>query len=108
MGCPQHPGGVVGWVVRRSIFVRFDAERRGRADRLLSHSGGESPKTPRAPGVSIGQCVTGNCRYGCAAFSGLPAVALGTTCMDGAYPCTQGPSSTSYFPRRNVGSHFRR
>lgn len=32
--CLQHPGGVVSWVVRRSIFVRFDAERRGRADRV--------------------------------------------------------------------------
>lgn len=106
--CLQHPGGVVSWVVRRSIFVRFDAERRGRADRLPPYSSGESPKTPRAPGVLIGQCVTGNCRYSCAAFSGLPAVALGTTCMDGAYSCTQGPWSTSCFSRCDASPHFRR
>lgn len=56
VGCLQHPGGVI----RRSIFVRFDAERRGRPGRLAPVDLADSRRKQTVPWVSIGQCVTGD------------------------------------------------
>lgn len=106
--CSIRVGWLVGWYVGRFSCA---STQNGEGVLIVFAplcGSGESPKTPRAPGVLIGQCVTGNCRYSCAAFSGLPAVALGTTCMDGAYSCTQGPWSTSCFSRCDASPHFRR